>query len=154
MEVAILVLLSVLSISLLLLEIFLIPGVTVAGIIGGLIMIAGFIGAIYLWGLAPAILYLVINLVVLGLLIYYFIKSKAIDRIALKKELEGGLEQPLPSLGDRGVAISRMNLYGTVFINGVEYEAKAESEYIDEGTGVVVTVARKGEVIVRKWSEE
>jgi membrane-bound ClpP family serine protease len=69
------------------------------------------------------------------------VKSKALDRIALKTDIDStvaGKELPDISAGDTGICISRLNPIGKVRVNNITMEAKALSGYIDENTTVKV----------------
>ena len=141
MTIFIIILLLVLGVVLLLLEFFVIPGVTVAGI-GGIIMM---IGGIYLsyhhFGSAIGHLTVLGSIVFSLLSLWIALKSGTWNRIMLKTEIDSKVEKlegNIVELGDEGICLSRLAPMGQVRINNQVVEAKSTGAYIDEKTPVEV----------------
>ncbi len=99
MYIVLTILLVLFGIGLLLAEMFLLPGFGVAGIFGVLSM-AGAVAVAYiklaaLWAWAGHVT-LLACVVLCGIAIYLFIKSKAMDKMALDTKIEGGVDMPAP----------------------------------------------------------
>lgn len=150
MEIGIIISLLLLSAILFLIEMFLIPGISIAGIAGG---IAGIIAVVYAFTLGTAMGWytLLSGVLLTALLVWIFFKSNALDKMALKTGIDSK-HDPLKDLdikvGDEGVAVSRIAPMGKIKVNGCLLEAKANDDFIDEGTAVVITVLNTTNVIV------
>lgn len=141
MEVSIVVVLLIMGILFFLLELFLIPGISVAGIAGTVFM--G--GAIYYayTHISPTAGHftVVASLVLLATAVWVFIRSKALEKLSLKTEITGK-NDPMANveihIGDIGISSSRLAPMGKVKINGFVVEAKTNDDFIDEGVEVKV----------------
>ena len=93
-EIIIIACLIIIGVALMLAEIFLLPGITIAGIAGGVAMVGSIVYAFYYVGPTTGYITIVANAVVgIGAFIFV-IKSNALDHIALKTDIEGVVEQP------------------------------------------------------------
>ncbi len=93
------IILILFGVGLLLAEMFLLPGFGVAGIFGFL-SLAGAVAVAYLkltalWAWAGHAT-LLACVVLCGIAIYVFLKSKAMDKMALDTKIEGGVDMPAP----------------------------------------------------------
>ena len=153
MDIFIVIVLCFVGILLVLLEIFLIPGVTFA-LVGGLIFAAG--GVFYSYsklGTTVGTITLILMLIVFGATFIWLIKSKVLDKtIALNTDIDStvasGDSQNIQE-GDKGVCLSRLNPIGKVKVNGVTMEAKSLGEFIDETTPIVVVKVNPIQLIVK-----
>ncbi|MBN1991012.1 MAG: NfeD family protein [Bacteroidales bacterium] len=138
---------------LLLVEFLLIPGITVAGI-GGVILVAGGVtwaytgfgttaGHLTLLGTALAS----VGIVILAL------RSKTWKYFMLNTNIEGSVDGKIDETqiktGDTGVAISRLAPMGKIRINGILVEAKSTGDFIDQKKEVIVTKIEGSKVIVK-----
>lgn len=157
MELALIIGLIILGIFFMILEVYLIPGISIAGI-GGVICMAGGIFLAYKdFGTNTGTLILGISVVVLGIALYWFFKSKTLDKMALKSEIDSKTE-PFHglniSVGDTGVTISRLAPIGKVLINGKTIEGRSENVMIDENTPIIVTEVGTYNVLVRALDKQ
>ncbi len=153
--VAIVILLGVIF---LLLEIFLLPGITVSGIAGFVFLVGGIAYAyMYMGAVAGNIALVIAGLLLAGSFIY-FIKSKSLRRISLTTNIDSKVDtsdlQKI-NVGDEGITQSRLNPIGKVFINNLIVEAKSiNGEMIDEDTAVIVNKVDWSNILVsRKESQ-
>ncbi len=157
METVIVILLIIMGVVLLLIELFLIPGISVAGIAGVLF----FGGAIYYaydtLGTTAGHFTLIASIVVLALAIWIFLRSRALEKMALNTEIESKID-PLKDVkvqpGDKGFAVSRLAPMGKVKVNGFIVEAKTNSDFIDDGDEIVVLEVLKTNVLVERKAFE
>ncbi|MBN2767228.1 MAG: NfeD family protein [Paludibacteraceae bacterium] len=156
MEITIVLLLLLMGVIFFLLELFLIPGVSVAGIAGTIFM--G--GAVYYAYTAidntAGHLTLAGGLILLAIAVYIFIRSKALDKMSLKTEIEGKndpLNGIIINIGDRGICASRLAPMGRIKINGHLVEAKTYDDFIDEGESVTVVEVLNTNVVVERTDE-
>ena len=152
MEIVVVVVLCLLGIVLILLEIFLIPGITVAGIAGGILSVIAIYYAYSHIGVLGGTIALISSLIVFGVAFMILVKSKALDTIALKTDIQSTVasgDSLKVNEGDTGISISRLNPVGKVKINDVTMEAKSLGEFIDEETEVVVVKVSLTQLIVK-----
>jgi len=145
--------LMVFAVLLILAEIFLIPGLSVAGIAG----LGCYIGAIYLaftsYGLFTGFITLGVSALSLLLLIYWLMRSKGLDRISLHKNSDSTIRAPRENhlkIGDTGITVTRLTLIGNAEINNEIVEVKSSDGFIDEHTPVVVTRLLGDTIIVKR----
>ena len=96
---------------------------------------------------------IVISVFVAAFAIYKFMKSKTLDTISLHTTIEGKnnpLEGISVSVGDTGVAVSRLAPMGKVRINGNTIEVKVVSDMIDTGEQVKVTEISTSGIVVER----
>jgi len=157
MDLALIIGLVILGIFFMILEVYFIPGISIAGVGGVACMASGIILAYKHLGTTGGTLTLALSVVILGLVLYWFFRSKALDRMALNSEINSKTEpfQGLTvSVGDTGVTISRLAPIGKVLINGKTIEGRSENEMIDENTPIVVTEVGTYNVLVRAIKEK
>lgn len=153
MEVAFIVGLILLGIFFMVLEVYFLPGISIAGIAGFGCMAGGVVMAYIHWGSSGGTATFGISAIALSGVLYWFYKSKTLDRMALKTEIESHVD-PLKGshvqVGDRGKTLSRLAPMGTILINGYSIEGKSENEMIDEDTEVEIIEVSNNNVTVKK----
>lgn len=153
MDLVLIIGLIILGIFFMILEIFLIPGISVAGVASLICLVVGIVLAYTNLGPAVGTWILLGAVLTLGVVIYWFYRSKALDRMSLKSEINSKTE-PFRGLdvqpGDTGVTISRLAPIGRVQINGKSIEGRSENEMIDQNTPVQVIEVGSYNVLVRK----
>jgi membrane-bound ClpP family serine protease len=153
MELVLIIGLIVLGIVFLILEVFLIPGISVAGIGSAICFIAGISVAYLHLGVATGTAILAGSALVTGIILYWFFKSKTLDNMALQSSIDS-VPQPFQGLnikpGDTGIAISRLAPIGNVQFKGVIIEGRSENEIIESGTAVVLVEVGSNNVLVHK----
>ncbi len=147
----IIILLIITGFILLLVEFFALPGVTLAGI-GGLLLIGSGIYLAYGINANTGHLFLGSTIVLsIGFLVYA-LRAKTWDKLMLSSALTGNADtiskdsiQP----GDRGIAISRLNPIGKARVNGQEVEARCPGQFVDPKTEIEVIEVYKTYIIVK-----
>lgn len=156
LDIVIIGVLVIIGIALLMAEIFLLPGFTIAGIAGGASLIAAVVYAFTYVGATAGYMTIGVSILATAGFFVYLVKSKAMDRIALQTDIDSTVDQTdikTVSQGDKGVTESRLNPIGKASFNGVTVEAKSiGGEYIDEGVAVVA-VKIESNVLVRPLEE-
>ncbi len=151
LDIAIIVFLMGLAIVLLLLEIFLLPGITVAGVGGVLFAIGGLIYA-YMAGAMIGHITLGVSAVVFTAVFFWLLRAKSFSRVALHAEVDSKLTSSRELgivVGDEGVTLSRLAPIGKASIKGITVEAKSLDALIDEHREVVVVRVDGYNVIVK-----
>jgi membrane-bound ClpP family serine protease len=150
LDIAIIVFLMGLAIVLILVEIFLFPGITLAGI-GGLLFALG--GAIYAYSIGATMghVTLAVSTVLFCGLFLWLLRTKSFNKVALNTEIDSKLTSSRDlgiRPGDEGITLSRLAPIGKASIKGITVEAKSREEFIDEQTPIVVIRIDSNNVIV------
>ncbi len=149
----IIVVLLVAAVILFLVELFIIPGVSIAGILAGAcVLYANYYAFSHLGTTAGVITLAVSAIACVGSLIA-FMRSKTLDKIALKKSITSTVSHPAEAqvnVGDTGIATTRLALIGYADINGTIVEVKSSDGFINEKTPVVVVRISDGIIFVEK----
>lgn len=153
MDILIVVILCLLGLVLILVEIFLIPGVTVTIILGAGFLAGGVYYAFAHLGMTAGVITLVVSALALTVAFVYLVKSKALDKtIALNADIDSTVASDDSSFvkeGDEGVTLSRLNPIGKVKVNGVTMEGKTLGEFLDEDKPIVVVKVSKMQLLVK-----
>ena len=153
---ALVIILIILGIFLLGVEVFLLPGITVAGI-GALISCGfGIYEAFVKYGNAGGFIEPAAVLVLSVIMLAMGLRAKTWKRLALHNNIDGA-SQPSPekehiAAGDRGTTVTRLAPGGKVMLNGKTYEAKSIDVYIDPHREVEVIGFDNFTVVVKPLS--
>ena len=153
MDIVIVTTLSLLGIILILIEIFLIPGITITAVLGGLFSLGGVFYAFKSLGTTGGFIVLLLNIILLGVSFIYLIKSKALDKIALKTDINSTVASEKEiniSVGDSGITLSRLNPIGKVKVNNITMEGKSLGDFIDEETEIEVVKVSQTQLLVKQ----
>ena len=153
MDIVIVIVLCLLGILLILVEIFLIPGVTLTAIAGAAFAIGGVYYAFHSLGTLSGFITLFSVVAIIGAAFVYLIKSKALDTIALKTNIHSTVasdDSLAIAVGDEGLTVSRLNPIGKVKVNNITMEGKSLADFIDENTKIVVLKVSPTQLIVKK----
>jgi membrane-bound ClpP family serine protease len=153
MSVTLIIILILLGIVLFLIEFLLVPGITVAGIGGAILMISGVVLGYYFHGATTGNLILLGTALISVLTIYFVLKSRTWKKVMLDTKIDGKVnlldrDSAKINVGDTGVTITRLNPIGKIKVNGEYYEAQAVNQLIDENTPVVVSKISGNKIIV------
>lgn len=153
MDIFIIVLLVVAAIVLFLVELFVVPGISIAGILaGGCIIFANYYAFANLGTMGGIITLLVSAIGCIGSLVW-FMRSKTLDRLSLKTDITGTVDRTAEQsvkVGDTGLTTTRLALVGQADIAGHLVEVNSADGFLDEKTPVVVTRITNGTIFVRK----
>lgn len=152
------IILVVVGVLLLVAELVLLPGLSVAGICA----VISYGGAVYLgfdrYGTTGGIIVIGAIAVLTVIAVILSLRARTWQKLALHQQIDG-TSQELPSarlsVGDRGIATTRLAPSGKVIINDETYEARTFSnEYLDPRSKVEVADFENFTVIVRPVREE
>ncbi|PIF02484.1 MAG: hypothetical protein CR965_00765 [Paludibacter sp.] len=150
MEIAIVITLITLSVLFFIIELFLIPGISIAGIFGGILTFGAVWYAYAKISATAGTITLIGGLLLSIVAIWLFIKSKAFDKMSLKTNVSGN-STSVPNdikVGDKGTTLSRLAPMGKILVNNLIVEAKTNDSFIDESTEVVIKKIDKTNVLV------
>ena len=153
MDVVLIIALNIAAIVFFILELFILPGLTIAAFAGLACMIYSIYHAfVHLGDTAGYITWVTSGIIAL-IAIYYFIRWKKIDKYSLKEDIDSTVDRSAErsiAVGDKGVSITRLAQYGRAIINGKNIEVKSANDFIDENQPVIVISTSNAEVIVKK----
>ena len=148
MEIAIIAILLIVAIIFFLVELFVLPGISIAGILaGGCYLYANYYAFTHL-GMAGGFTTLGISAVACVLCLVWFMRSKTLDRISLKTDITGSVDRTAEQsvkVGDTGV--------GHADIAGHLVEVNSADGFLDEKTPVIVTRITNGTIFVQRNSD-
>jgi membrane-bound ClpP family serine protease len=137
----------------LLLEVLVLPGISIAGFIGFVLIAVGIWQSYAVYGGFAGTITLIITLVLSVILLYIVLKSNTWKRVALNKNINSrvnlvDIEKVKP--GKRGKTISRLAPMGKALIGGEYFEVKTTGEFIDQETEIEVVKTEHNKIIVKK----
>lgn len=154
LDLIVIIAVILLGVVFMLIEIFLLPGISIAGIAGAIFLIGGIIYAYIFQGSTVGNITLAGATVLMGGSFFWLLKSKSLRKISLDTNIEGKVDTSYLqqiAVGDTGVAVSRLNPIGQVLINDIEAEGKSfDGEFIDEDTEVEVVKIETYNVLVKR----
>ena len=145
------IILLLIALLLIFLEIFVLPGINVAGILGLLMMIAGIYLSYTQIG-TPTAHYVLAATLFLGTLILLFgLRSSTWRKVSLDTSIDSKVNDDVSlnvKVGDHGTTTTRLGPIGTVLINGKTFEAKS-ANITDAKTEIEVVEFDGNEIIVK-----
>jgi membrane-bound ClpP family serine protease len=140
---------------LMLLEVFVIPGVGVAGVVG---IIATIIGIVLAFNVDTILGWWILSAtsVLSGILLWFSLRANTWDRFALHSEIQGksSINMSTPELGAIGKTITRLNPIGKARFESGVFEVTAQNQLIDDHTSVRVVSLSDQKIIVEQNSNE
>lgn len=152
MNTLLVIILVAVGVALLVVELFLIPGIGLAGIAGAASLVAGVICAYIFINATAGHVVLCSSVVLCAVAIYLFVRCRTLDKMALKENINSKvdlIDGTDIEVGNRGKTISRLAPMGKVRIGQIEIEAKSADVFIEDGVEVEVIALEGNKVIVR-----
>ena len=153
MDVLIIVVLIIAAVILFLVELFVIPGISVAGFGAlGCIIYANYYAFANL-GMAAGFITLGISGVACIGSLVWFMRSKMLDKLALKKDIDSKVDRSAEKsvkVGDTGISTTRLAQIGYAEINGNIVEVKSIDGFLNEKTPIIVSRITDGTIMVEK----
>ncbi|MCI5717861.1 MAG: NfeD family protein [Alistipes sp.] len=151
------ILLVLLGVFFLVVELVLLPGVTV----GTILSLVSYAVAVYMaferFGLTGGAVTLAVVVVISLVAVVLSLRAKTWRRFSLRQKIESSsMETPSDtvSVGQCGIAVSRLSPMGKVNIDGRVYEAKSIDSYIDQRSRVEVTGFENFTVVVKRAEDK
>ena len=153
MDVLIIIALIAAAVILFLVELFVIPGISLAGISALVCIIYANYYAFANLGTGAGFITLIISgIACIGSLVW-FMRSKTLDKLALKKDITSKIDRSAAEkvkVGDTGITITRLAQIGNAEINGNIIEVKSMDGLLNEKTTIVVNRITDGIIFVEK----
>ncbi len=147
------IILIVIATILMLVELFIIPGTSFAGILSFCCYAFTIYYAFSLFGAVGGFVTLSIVALVVIAAIIIFMKSKTLDKLALKKEITSEVDRDAEKsikVGDKGVSTTRLAQIGYAEINGKIVEVKTNEGLLDEKTPIIVVRVSNRTIFVER----
>ncbi len=149
----VIVIVALIALAMIYIEFF-VPGGVVGGI-GGLGLIGSFIVLAFkvqhpIWIGLAAVVYIAALVAVISLALHFIKKSGS--NLYLSKDQEGYSAATIDRelIGKRGIAFSNLSLSGRVTIDGKNYQAISQSQYIGKGEEIEVIDGRGAYLVVKQ----
>jgi membrane-bound ClpP family serine protease len=155
LEIIIVIALLSIGVILMLVEIFLLPGISIAGIAGAVFMIGGIVYAYMSLGSTAGNITVAASAVALGGSFWWLIKSKSLRKISLETSIDANVDNSYlqkVNVGDKGVAVSRLAPIGKVMFDNIEMEGRSfDNEFIEEDTAIEIVKVETYNVLVKRF---
>ena len=140
-----------LGILLVLVEFLVIPGVTVAGIGGFLLIGGGIYSGYHFHDMRTGNIILLVSIGVMLVAFILALKVKTWQKMGLKATIDGKvntLEEDLLKVGDTGKTISRLAPMGKAMFKNKLFEVKTEGSFVDQNKEITIIRISKNQIIV------
>ncbi|MDR2840031.1 MAG: NfeD family protein [Paludibacter sp.] len=153
MMLTIVIILLIIGVLLFLIELFLIPGISFAGIAATIFMGAAIVLAYTKLGSTAGHIVLVSGLILSVLAIWLFLRLRILEKMSLKTSIDAK-NDPLADIiinpGDKAITVSRLAPMGKIKIGDKTIEAKTNDDFIDENTEVRIVKVFSTNVLVER----
>lgn len=153
LNITIIISLIIVALVLMVIEMLLVPGFGIAGL--GAIAAFGYANyyAFTVLGFIGGFITLFVSLITAILLILFVLRSRAMDKLGLKKAIDSTVASEAnmgTKVGDCGVTITRLALIGNALINDRIVEVKSCDGFLDENTPIVVERILENIIMVKR----
>jgi membrane-bound ClpP family serine protease len=153
MSLTVIAILIIVGLLFLIIEILVVPGTTVVGVVGFILIAIGVWQTYAAYG-TPAGHWVLAGTLVLTIgALALSLRSNTWKRFMLKTDLDGKtnvIEADSVKVGDEGIAISRLVPMGKALINNQYFEVSSSGDFIDEQSKVVVTKIEFNKIYIKK----
>ena len=153
MSVTIIIILILLGLALMVVEVVVLPGITVAGI-AGVLLIGCSIFFTYRWfGNTAGTLTLIGTGMLFIVFLIYALRAKTWDKLSLHSEIDSRVnvvDTNHIKPGDKGMTVSRLAPIGKIIIHDQIMEGKSEFGLIDENREIEVVHVNESTIIVQE----
>ncbi len=138
---SVIVVLILIGLLFIILEILVIPGVAIFGILGVIIILIGVWQSYITYGTTAGHIVLASSILLSIVTLVFSLRSKTWKRMMLNSKIEGKtnvIDENKIKAGDTGKTTSRLSPAGKAMINGDYYEVHTQSEFVDPGTEIEI----------------
>ena len=150
MDILIITVLIIAAVILFLVELFVIPGISLAGISALVCIIYANYYAFANLGMAAGFTLGISGVACIGSLVW-FMRSKMLDKLALKKDIDSKVDRSAEDsvkVGDTGISTTRLAQIGYAEINGNIVEVRSIDGFLNEKTPIIVSRITDGTILV------
>ncbi len=153
MSLSLIIILIIVGLFLLLVEIIAIPGTTIVGVFGTLILIFAIWESFEVYGNNAGYITLAATAFSAIILLYFAFKSKTWKKLMLNTNVDGKvnlIDTNSVKEGDVGITISRLAPSGKALINGEFYEVHTNSVFVDQNQEITIIKIDSNKIIVKQ----
>ena len=153
MSVTLIIILIVVGLALMVVEVVVLPGITVAGIAGALLIGCGVFLTFKWFGGTAGTFSLIGTGILFIIFLIYVVRAKTWDRLSLHSEIDSRVNVVDTNdikTGDKGMTVSRLAPIGKILIHGKIMEGKSEFGLIDENREIEVVHVNESTIIVQE----
>lgn len=147
------ILLIIIGLFLFVVEILLIPGVSIAGIAGAISIAAGIVLAYTTQSTLVGHITLIGTAIASVITVVFTLRSRTWKKLMLNTNIDASVDGKVTEddfkPGDVGITISRLAPMGKARINGQVVEAKSIGDYIEQKTEIEVLKVEGSKVVVK-----
>lgn len=150
MELTILIVLMIVGVLLLVVELFLLPGTSIAGL-ASIACIGSAIYYAYLnFGTTIGTIILILSIALFCFSTYYFLRHKTLNRVALHQQIKSQVpdQSAMIAIGDVGKTVTRLAEIGKAEFNNQVIEVRSIEGFINQDTPVKVKRITGTQVLV------
>lgn len=154
---AFIIILAAVGLVLLLAEIFLFPGVGVAGILGVLALGGASYYAFFEFGPLVGAIFTTVFVTLLVAAIVYSLRAKTWKKLALKTNIDSKVQmfdESKLAVGDAGKTLTRLAPVGMARINDMNYEVKSLEGIISPGVDIEVVMLEDNKIYVKQITDD
>ncbi len=154
MDLLIISTLIIAAVILFLVELFVVPGISIAGIAALVCICYANYYAFTNLGTIAGFITLGISIIACVGSLIWFMRSKMLDKIALKKDIDSTIDRSAEKkikVGDTGTSTTRLAQIGYADINGNIVEVKSIDGFLNEKTPIIVCRIIDGVIMVKQW---
>ena len=153
MSITLIIILIVIGLALMVVEVVVLPGITVSGIAGVLLIgCGGYLTFKWFGGTAGTFALIGTGFLFIIFLVYA-LRAKTWDRLSLHSEIDSKVNVVDTNdikTGDKGMTVSRLAPIGKILIHGKIMEGKSEFGLIDENREIEVVHVNESTIIVQE----
>ena len=153
MSVVLIIVLIIIGLSLMVVEVVVLPGITIAGI-GGAILIGCGVFLTFKWfGNTAGMIVLIATGILFVIFMVYALRANTWKRLSLHSEIDSRVNVVDTNdikTGDRGMTVSRLAPIGKILIHDKIMEGKSEFGLIDENREIEVVHVNNSTIIVQE----
>lgn len=153
MTITVIIILLLIGFLLLLLEILVLPGTNVAGILGFILIAVAVWQAFEVYGQKAGLLTLGGAVIMTIVFLSLVLKSKTWKKLTLKSKIDGKvnvIEESKVKVGDTGKTVSRLAPSGKALINGDYYEVHTVGEFLDPNTEIIIIKIEFNKILIKQ----
>lgn len=154
MTAGIIIIIIILGLVLISLEVIVLPGTHLFGILGGLALLTGVILIYTNYGSNWGDIAVACSLVALAAAVYAGFRTIQSNRLAMKAEITGKVnefERNLYNVGDRGIAASELRPNGKAVFHDNKIEVFSTGEYIKRDSELIITKVTNDRIFVKQF---
>jgi len=152
MSWTIILVLIIVGLLFLILEILVVPGTTIVGVTGFVLMAIGIWQSYALHGTATGHMVLIATIVFTIVVLALSLRSRTWKKVMLSSSIDGRAnehDEGAIKEGDIGTTISRLAPMGKALINDEYFEVTSTGDWIDQGTEIKVVKIDRNKITVK-----